>query len=404
MAAGGIEEDYDAFDHGDDMEDSPLLFMPTRSVRDELVENKVRRFYNSLGQEPPDFIDPNDFELDKDDHLYLKTDEGKVQLTTKPDPSKFLAKSTLKQRLSVIDQSRLNIGNLRKEAVSKLQNIQQELPTEGQILTVPLAELSQTADEIIEEIERETSLTDPEETALKTLHDPPLPMREILALNESLRTIRGELTNNLAKLSELDEHINREKQKLVEADDANLEQEIKDRILQRLRDLELERAARLEVASTNREQLRTQVNRIRETIQRILYENTTLAERIQTLFREQGITIASILTAIGFAISTLVYALTGSSTPQPPQPPTPPTPPSPPQPPGKSWIKKQLDHLKNLLQKLAAKALDVLPGILGSVVSWILSTASKVVGFMADHLWTLGVLVTGFLLSQIKET
>ena len=36
-----------------------------------------------------------------------------------------------------------------------------------------------------------------------------------------------------------------------------------------------------------------------------------LAERIRTLFREQGITIAPILTAIGMAISTLVLALTG---------------------------------------------------------------------------------------------
>ena len=38
---------------------------------------------------------------------------------------------------------------------------------------------------------------------------------------------------------------------------------------------------------------------------------TPLTERIRTLFREQGITNASILTAIGMAISTLVLALTG---------------------------------------------------------------------------------------------
>ena len=37
--------------------------------------------------------------------------------------------------------------------------------------------------------------------------------------------------------------------------------------------------------------------------------NTSLTEKIRTLFREQGITIASILTAIGMAIGTLVEAL-----------------------------------------------------------------------------------------------
>ena len=37
--------------------------------------------------------------------------------------------------------------------------------------------------------------------------------------------------------------------------------------------------------------------------------NTSLTEKIQTLFREQGITITSILTAIGMAIGVLVEAL-----------------------------------------------------------------------------------------------
>ena len=38
-------------------------------------------------------------------------------------------------------------------------------------------------------------------------------------------------------------------------------------------------------------------------------KDTSLGEKIRTLFREQGITIASILTAIGMAIGVLVKAL-----------------------------------------------------------------------------------------------
>ena len=38
-------------------------------------------------------------------------------------------------------------------------------------------------------------------------------------------------------------------------------------------------------------------------------KGTSLGEKIRTLFREQGITIASILTAIGMAIGVLVEAL-----------------------------------------------------------------------------------------------
>ena len=85
-----------------------------------------------------------------------------------------------------------------------------------------------------------------------------------------------------------------------------------------------ETQARIEALCANKAALRTQFNRICETIGRLL-QDKTLAERIRTLFREQGITIASILTAIGMAISILVLALTGggsapvpSPTPRPP--------------------------------------------------------------------------------------
>ena len=47
----------------------------------------------------------------------------------------------------------------------------------------------------------------------------------------------------------------------------------------------------------------------KETITKVLDKDTSLAEKIRMLFREQGITIASILTAIGMAISVLIEAL-----------------------------------------------------------------------------------------------
>ena len=47
---------------------------------------------------------------------------------------------------------------------------------------------------------------------------------------------------------------------------------------------------------------------MRETISRILHEDTTLVERVRTLFHEQRVTLMSILTAVGMSISTLVLA------------------------------------------------------------------------------------------------
>ena len=55
--------------------------------------------------------------------------------------------------------------------------------------------------------------------------------------------------------------------------------------------------------------LKSQITSFKETIAKVLDKDTSLAEKIRTLFREQGITIASILTAIGMAIRVLVEAL-----------------------------------------------------------------------------------------------
>ena len=55
--------------------------------------------------------------------------------------------------------------------------------------------------------------------------------------------------------------------------------------------------------------LRSQITSFKETIAKVLDKDTSLREKIRTLFREQGIMIASILTAISMAIRVLVEAL-----------------------------------------------------------------------------------------------
>ena len=81
----------------------------------------------------------------------------------------------------------------------------------------------------------------------------------------------------------------------------------------RLDDLNTEKHARLEILSRNRKDLQTQVARIKQTLEKVLDQNTSLAERILTLFREQDITILSILTALSMTISTIVLAITSVS-------------------------------------------------------------------------------------------
>ena len=59
-------------------------------------------------------------------------------------------------------------------------------------------------------------------------------------------------------------------------------------------------------------QYSNQIYQIRESISKFLDEETgTLGERIRTLFKEQGITIVSILTAVGMTLGVLKEALLG---------------------------------------------------------------------------------------------
>ena len=72
-----------------------------------------------------------------------------------------------------------------------------------------------------------------------------------------------------------------------------------------------EKQARLEILPQNKKDLQTQVSRIKKTLEKVLNQNTSLAERIRTLFCEQGITIFSVLTAFSMTISVIVLTTTG---------------------------------------------------------------------------------------------
>ena len=89
----------------------------------------------------------------------------------------------------------------------------------------------------------------------------------------------------------------------------------------------------------------------------MLDSDASLGEKIRTIFREQGITIFSVLTAVSMIISTIVLAVTGGGGSAPG---------SPPKDEGefRKWLKKQLNRLTNALKRLAGKAVAALPGII----------------------------------------
>ena len=137
------------------------------------------------------------------------------------------------------------------------------------------------------------------------------PLRDLLGLDTQLRSIRGSLKVEVAEKVQLEECIAKERRKLKEFreypgvyDDA-----MREDITKQIDGLNDELKVRQESIEILKGRLKSQITSFKETIAKVLDKDTSLAEKIRTLFREQGIMIASILTAIGMAIEVLVEAL-----------------------------------------------------------------------------------------------
>ena len=169
---------------------------------------------------------------------------------------------------------------------------------------------------------------------------------------------------------------------------------MKEDITKQIDDLNEDLKVRQESINLLKGRLKNQITSFHETIAKVLDKDTSLGEKIRTLFREQGITIASIHTAIGMAIRVFVKALlpgggaTASGGGEPP----------PEDKKGlKEWIRNKLKALASLLGRLGIKAAEALPGIIGGIISWILNRAKDVVGWVSQNLWTLVLGIGGLI-------
>ena len=261
---------------------------------------------------------------------------------------------------------------------------------------------SKDIDVTVKDAEQDTSFIEPTE------RDKLLPLRELEGLDKQLRTIKGSLKVAIAKRIDLEGRIEHEERKLNEIQDPAYSDDQRDMIEGRINKLRGELTERNKEIDILKGEASKQINQIKESITKFLDKETgTLGERIRTLFKEQGITIVSILTAVGMTIGVLVEALLGG--------PTVSTTTS-----GSStadggdkkggareWIKNKLKALSSLLGKLAAKAGAALPGIIGSIISWILNRAKEVVGWLCNNLWALitgvGVLIYTYFMTKTRR-
>ena len=140
-----------------------------------------------------------------------------------------------------------------------------------------------------------------------------LALRELEGLDRELRMISGSLRSAVAKSMAEQVDIDKENKKLEEmTNDETYSNEQREEVRARLQRFQDEQKAINYQICILKGRYSNQIYQIRESIMKFLDKETgTLGERIRTLFKEQGITIVSILTAVGMAIGVLVEALLG---------------------------------------------------------------------------------------------
>ena len=369
------------------------------SLRTENLKNHVDKLYEELSEhlgQKPEVIHYDLFEM-RDKNLYFKGLDKPLTRRGKPRPAVTIENKVLfKERLREMGFD-IPVGSkISPIEAAILNKVEKDLPSTSDIDAANDIELEGMTDKSINSTHehiRELS----SDRGTQTGEDDPnsLTMRELEGLDKELRNIRGSLKVEVAKKVKIEEKIKHENCKLLFTEhhseyDEGIRKDIERRIVKLNEDLK----TREESIDLLKGQLKNQITSFKETIAKVLAKDgSTLGERIRTLFREQGITIFSILTAIGMAIGVLVEALLPGSTTtivkdshggdkkgdEPGS--------------AKEWVRNKLKALASLLGKLAEKAGAALPGILGSVVAWLLNRAKEVVGWISKNLWSLALLL-----------
>ena len=221
--------------------------------------------------------------------------------------------------------------------------------------------------------------------------------REIEGIYKSFTTMRENISLAKAKLEITTRNLSKAEKDLIEAKQSGNAREI-ERWEIEVNKFRNEKDAASESLGILQGQFKAQSARLKDLLLTVRDKNIPLGERIRILFREEGITIASIITAITMTISSIALGIRLALTPS-----YSPTPPGP-SPSGKSFgnkVKDALNRFKSWLLDLASKSASAIPGLIGSIVSFLLKSIGQVVGFVAEHLIILVIAVVALVFEII---
>ena len=387
-----------------DQQSAEILYNRLRLVESDEGTYKIA-FENESGTYK-DILSPTNKWLVPNAHLRIFGKKFIKDMGFDADKPKSGTKSKIpKKKMKQIEMYVDEIDDNRKQFAS----VSNELPTtsEGNQDNIMLQDII-TKNEIATDNSIkliETSLT--EIGAEASTQTGGLTLRELEGLDKELRTISGSLRSAIAKAMAKQVDIDKENRKLEEmTNDETYSDEQREKVRARLQRFQYEQKAINEQIRILKGRYSNQIYQIRESIMKFLDKETgTLGERIRTLFKEQGITIVSISTALGMTLGVLIEALLGG--PSASTPTSQSTTTSDKKGGAREWIKNKLKALSQLLGKLADKALASLPGIIISIISWILNRAKEVIGWLSKNVWALitgvGVLENTYFMTKTRR-
>ena len=100
-----------------------------------------------------------------------------------------------------------------------------------------------------------------------------------------------------------------------------------------------------------------------------------LLERVKEIFKKYGVTLTAIVLAAGATIGVVVSSITKA-------------------------LKATGKALGKGLKDIGAKLASLLPGLIGSIVSFLFKAAGQAIGFLAEHTWLLILAVVAFLFEK----
>jgi len=101
-----------------------------------------------------------------------------------------------------------------------------------------------------------------------------------------------------------------------------------------------------------------------------------IREKVKVLFKKYGFTVTAVFLDVGTTIGVILRSLSNG-------------------------LKRVANGVGNGFKALGKKLADLLPGLLGAVVSFVFRTAGQVISFLGKHAWLLILAVAAFLFERL---